>query len=56
MIGGAFMITQIGNREKTEDVDVLAYIDRHISKRALEVYAPDIRKTFKALSDVFSFK
>ena len=28
MIGGAFMITQIGNRELTEDVDVLAYIDR----------------------------
>lgn len=29
MIGGAYMITQIGNRAKTEDVDVLAYIDRN---------------------------
>src|SRR5260370_38367399 len=28
MIGGAFMISQIGNRNLTEDVDVLAYIDR----------------------------
>ena len=29
MIGGAFMITQIGNRTVTEDVDVLVYIDRN---------------------------
>ena len=28
MIGGAYMVTQIGNREITSDVDVLAYIDR----------------------------
>lgn len=28
MIGGAYMVTQVGNRERTEDVDVLAYIDR----------------------------
>lgn len=28
MIGGAYMITQIGNRKLTRDVDVLAYIDR----------------------------
>lgn len=28
MIGGAYMVTQIKNRERTRDVDVLAYIDR----------------------------
>src|SRR6266480_748386 len=28
MIGGAFRVTQIGKRDTTDDVDVLAYIDR----------------------------
>lgn len=28
MIGGAYMVTQVGNRRFTEDVDVLAYLDR----------------------------
>jgi hypothetical protein len=56
MIGGAYMITQIGNRAKTEDVDVLAYIDRHTDiymklRVAVSYVAVDMHVGVQWLSD-----
>lgn len=56
MIGGAYMVTQIGNRELTTDVDVLAYIDRKAEdymklQSAASYVAVDMHVSYKWFSD-----
>jgi len=56
MIGGAYMITQFGNRALTEDIDVLVYLDRNTEeyrrfRNAIGFVAFDVHENQKWLSD-----
>lgn len=56
MIGGAYMITQFGNRVLTEDIDVLVYLDRNTEeyrrfRNAIRFIASDVQESQKWLSD-----
>lgn len=55
MIGGAYMITQLGSRAFTEDIDVLVHLDRDSEdyrrfKSAIGFVAHDVRENQKWLS------
>lgn len=56
MIGGAYMITQFGNRTVTEDVDVFTYLDKETEdyrrfRSAIHFIADDVRVSQKWVSD-----
>ncbi len=56
MIGGAYMITQLGSRIFTEDIDVLVYLDRDSEeyrrfRGARDFIAHDVHESPKWLSD-----
>lgn len=56
MIGGAYMITQFGNRALTEDIDVRVDLDRNTDeyrhfRNAIRFIASDVRESQKWLSD-----
>jgi hypothetical protein len=56
MIGGAFMITQFGNRTVTEDVDVFTRLDREseeyrLFREAIRWIAQDVHVSQKWVSD-----
>jgi hypothetical protein len=59
MIGGAYMLTQVGNRLFTEDVDVFARIDKHTEdyrrfRAAIHFIADDTHVSQKWISDNMS--
>ena len=56
MIGGGYMLTQIGNRSFTEDVDVFTHLDKYSEdyrrfRSAIHFIADDVRVSQKWVSD-----